>query len=87
MEIDLYVINCGSQEAVGRLFMVNHSENMDAGSGNISFIIQGRSTHQKTELRLLQTTPCPNSGNRTPQRRKTGRYRTRREHAETQIGD
>ena len=52
MEIDLYVINCGNQEGIfGRPFMINHNVNIDAGTVNVTFIIQERRINQKTKLR------------------------------------
>ena len=58
IELDLYVINCGTQEGIlGCLFLVNHSAKMDAGTGDVTFIIQGRTIH--TTLQLLPGSKRP----------------------------
>ena len=42
LEIDLHMINCGSQEGIfGRPFRVNHRAVLNAGSGYLLFNIQG----------------------------------------------
>ena len=52
MKIDLYVTYCGNQEGIfGRPFMINHSVNIDAGTGDVTFTTGGMTINQKTKLR------------------------------------